>query len=110
MKAEIAKLLKLEKNLMPDASLKLVVKETAKILGDDQEYKYLLQQNAELGFNVEMASKNSSFNLSTKFDIWNFFNKDIVQKGNVVVVGFGYKKKVGKNKNWTIEATFDLNL
>jgi hypothetical protein len=107
---EQEKLKELEKEFMSDASPEMVAKEAARVLGDDAEHKYLLMQNAKLGFNVEMVSKDSSLNLSTKFDIWNFFNKDIAQKGNVVVVGFGYKKKVGKNKNWTIEATFDLSL
>ena len=107
---EQEKLKELEQNLMTDASPETVAKEAARVLGEDSEHKYLLMQNAKLGFNVEMVSKDSSLNLSTKFNIWNFFNKDIAQKGNVVVVGFGYKKKVGKSKNWTIEATFDLNL
>ncbi len=104
------KLKTLEQSLMQDASPVMVAKEAAMVMGGDSEHKYLFQQNAKLGFNVEMVSKDSSLNLSTKFDVWNYFNKDIAQKGNVVVVGFGYKKKVGKSKNWTIEATFDLNL
>jgi hypothetical protein len=107
---EQEKLKELEKELMSDASPEMVAKEAARVLGEDSEHKYLIQQNANLGFNVEMVSKDSSLNLSTKFDIWNFFNRDIAQKGNVVVVGFAYKKKVGKSKNWTIEATFDFKL